>query len=55
MKLKDPKDWKVAGKPVARFDILNMITGQQVCFGATPPIIVHHRYTTCRRRTTCAP
>jgi isoquinoline 1-oxidoreductase beta subunit len=30
IKLKDPKDWTIAGKPVARIDILNMITGQQV-------------------------
>src|SRR5204862_200386 len=30
IKLKDPKDWKIAGKPAARLDILNMITGQQV-------------------------
>jgi isoquinoline 1-oxidoreductase beta subunit len=33
IKLKDPKDWKIAGKPVARLDILNMITGKQV-YGA---------------------
>ncbi len=33
IKLKDPKDWKIAGKPVARLDMLNMITGQQV-YGA---------------------
>ena len=33
IKLKDPKDWKIAGKPVARLDIQNMITGQQV-YGA---------------------
>src|SRR5262245_11576463 len=30
IKLKDPKDWKIAGKPVARFDLLDMITGQQI-------------------------
>ncbi len=30
IKLKDPKDWTIAGKPVARLDIQNMITGQQV-------------------------
>jgi isoquinoline 1-oxidoreductase subunit beta len=30
IKLKDPKDWTIAGKPVARLDILDMITGQQV-------------------------
>ena len=33
IKLKDPKDWKIAGKPMARLDIQNMITGQQV-YGA---------------------
>ena len=33
IKLKDPKDWKIAGKPVARLDILDMITGKQV-YGA---------------------
>ena len=33
IKLKDPKDWKIAGKPVARLDMLDMITGQQV-YGA---------------------
>src|SRR5262249_10627329 len=26
IKLKDPKDWKIAGKPVARLDMLDMIT-----------------------------
>ena len=33
IKLKDPKDWKIAGKPVARLDILDMITGKQI-YGA---------------------
>jgi isoquinoline 1-oxidoreductase subunit beta len=33
IKLKDPKDWKIAGKPIARLDILNMVTGKQV-YGA---------------------
>jgi isoquinoline 1-oxidoreductase subunit beta len=33
IKLKDPKDWKIAGKPVARLDIADMVTGKQV-YGA---------------------
>jgi isoquinoline 1-oxidoreductase beta subunit len=33
LKLKDPKDWKIAGKPVARLDITDMVTGKQV-YGA---------------------
>src|SRR5262249_6362787 len=33
IKLKDPKDWKIAGKPVARLDTMNIITGKQV-YGA---------------------
>jgi isoquinoline 1-oxidoreductase beta subunit len=28
--LKDPKDWKIAGKPVKRLDTLDKVTGQQV-------------------------
>lgn len=31
--LKDPKDWKIAGKPVKRLDTLDKLTGKQV-FGA---------------------
>jgi isoquinoline 1-oxidoreductase beta subunit len=30
MKLKEPKDWKVAGKPVARLDTIDRVTGKQV-------------------------
>jgi len=30
VKLKDPKDWKIAGKPVARLDTLDKLTGKQV-------------------------
>src|SRR5215468_8638957 len=30
IKLKDPKDWKIAGQPVARLDGLNIVTGKQV-------------------------
>ena len=33
VKLKDPKDWKIAGKPVKRLDTLDKLTGRQV-FGA---------------------
>jgi isoquinoline 1-oxidoreductase subunit beta len=33
IKLKDPKDWKIAGKPVARLDTMNIITGKQI-YGA---------------------
>jgi isoquinoline 1-oxidoreductase subunit beta len=33
IKLKEPKDWKIVGKPVARLDILHMVTGKQV-YGA---------------------
>ncbi|MGH6769346.1 MAG: molybdopterin cofactor-binding domain-containing protein [Xanthobacteraceae bacterium] len=29
LKLKDPKDWKIAGKPVKRLDTLNKLTGKQ--------------------------
>ena len=28
--LKDPKDWKIAGKPVKRLDTLDKLTGKQV-------------------------
>ena len=31
--LKDPKDWKIAGKPLKRLDTLDKITGKQV-YGA---------------------
>ena len=31
--LKDPKDWKIAGKPVARLDTADKVTGKQV-YGA---------------------
>jgi isoquinoline 1-oxidoreductase beta subunit len=30
VKLKDPKDWKIAGKPVKRLDTLNKVNGSQV-------------------------
>lgn len=30
VKLKDPKDWKVAGKPVKRLDTVDKVTGKQV-------------------------
>jgi len=30
VKLKDPKDWKIAGKPVKRLDTLPKVTGRQV-------------------------
>ena len=30
VKLKDPKDWKVAGKPVKRLDTVDKLTGKQV-------------------------
>jgi isoquinoline 1-oxidoreductase beta subunit len=30
VKLKDPKDWKIAGKPVKRLDTLDKLTGRQV-------------------------
>jgi isoquinoline 1-oxidoreductase beta subunit len=33
MKLKDPKDWTIAGKPLKRLDTANKINGQQV-YGA---------------------
>ena len=30
IKLKDPKDWKIAGKPVKRLDTVDKLTGKQV-------------------------
>src|SRR5215510_10951799 len=30
VKLKDPKDWKIAGKPIKRLDTLDKVTGKQV-------------------------
>ena len=33
IKLKDPKDWKIAGKPLKRLDTLDKLTGKQV-YGA---------------------
>jgi len=30
VKLKDPKDWKIAGKPMKRLDTLDKVTGKQV-------------------------
>jgi isoquinoline 1-oxidoreductase beta subunit len=30
MKLKDPKDWKIAGKPLKRLDTVDKLTGKQV-------------------------
>jgi isoquinoline 1-oxidoreductase subunit beta len=30
LKLKDPKDWKIAGKGVKRLDTLDMLTGKQI-------------------------
>ncbi len=33
VKLKDPKDWKIAGKPMKRLDTLDKLTGKQV-YGA---------------------
>jgi isoquinoline 1-oxidoreductase subunit beta len=33
VKLKDPKDWKIAGKPLKRLDTLDKLTGKQV-YGA---------------------
>jgi isoquinoline 1-oxidoreductase beta subunit len=30
VKLKDPKDWKIAGKPVKRLDTLDKVTGKQM-------------------------
>lgn len=32
-KLKDPKDWKIAGKPVKRLDTVDKVTGKQI-YGA---------------------
>src|SRR6185503_4574502 len=32
-KLKDPKDWKIAGKPMKRLDTADKVTGKQV-YGA---------------------
>src|SRR6185436_12029666 len=32
-KLKDPKDWKIAGKPLKRLDTADKVTGKQV-YGA---------------------
>jgi isoquinoline 1-oxidoreductase subunit beta len=42
VKLKDPKDWKIAGKPLKRLDTLDKVTGKQV-FGidfTTPGMLV---------------
>ena len=33
VKLKDPKDWKIAGKPLKRLDTVDKVTGKQV-YGA---------------------
>ena len=30
VKLKDPKDWKIAGKPLKRLDTLDKLTGKQI-------------------------
>ena len=30
MTLKDPKDWKIAGKPLKRLDTADKLTGKQV-------------------------
>ncbi|TAJ34648.1 MAG: xanthine dehydrogenase family protein molybdopterin-binding subunit [Reyranella sp.] len=30
VKLKDPKDWKIAGKPIKRLDTVEKVTGQQI-------------------------
>ena len=30
VKLKDPKDWKIAGKPIKRLDTLDKVTGKQI-------------------------
>ena len=30
IKLKDPKDWKIAGKPLKRLDTVDKLTGKQV-------------------------
>ena len=30
VKLKDPKDWKVAGKPLKRLDTVEKVTGKQI-------------------------
>ena len=30
VKLKDPKDWKIAGKPVKRLDTVDKVTGKQI-------------------------
>src|SRR6478736_4403892 len=30
VKLKDPKDWKIAGKPIKRLDTLDKLTGKQI-------------------------
>ena len=30
MKLKDPKDWKIAGKPIKRLDTMDKLTGKQI-------------------------
>src|SRR5947199_3730169 len=30
VKLKDPKDWKIAGKPIKRLDTLPKLTGQMI-------------------------
>ncbi|MDP2412052.1 MAG: molybdopterin-dependent oxidoreductase [Pseudolabrys sp.] len=41
-KLKDPKDWKIAGKPIKRFGIADKVTGKQVYgFDLTLPGMVN--------------
>ena len=30
VKLKDPKDWKIAGKPLKRLDTVDKVTGKQI-------------------------
>ena len=36
VKLKDPKDWKIAGKPLKRLDTLDKVTGKRVTFAYFP-------------------
>ena len=37
IKFKDPKDWKIAGKPLKRLDTPNKVTGKQVYTWLVPP------------------
>ncbi len=47
VKLKDPKDWKIAGKPLKRLDTADKVTGKQVTHDSSCPDMLNAAIKEC--------